>query len=105
VLYVSYKRISGKWLAFDLTTDSVLASGQLTGYGVMTSYRDRVYAGANHGDTLYRVGPGLSQAEILYPEIGTTGTPCRDWCRRVTARRRGPRSTATSRWLLSRAGE
>lgn len=71
VLYVSYKRVSGNWLAFDLTTRTVLASGQLTGYGVMTTSRGTVVAGANHGDTLYRVGPGLDEAEVLYPEIGT----------------------------------
>ncbi|ACQ80867.1 hypothetical protein Bcav_2622 [Beutenbergia cavernae DSM 12333] len=71
VLYLSYKRVSGNWVAWDLAAESVLASGQLTGYGVMTSHRGRVYAGANHGDTLYRVGPGLEVPEVLYPEIGT----------------------------------
>jgi hypothetical protein len=71
ILYVSYKRVSGEWIAFDLASRKVTASGKLSGYGVMTSYRRNVYAGANFGDNIYRVGPGLSTEEVLYDDIGT----------------------------------
>lgn len=70
-LYVSYKRVSGDWIAFDLASRKVTASGKLSGYGVMTTYRGNVYAGANFGDNIYRVGPGLSKEEVLYTDIGT----------------------------------
>lgn len=71
ILYVSYKRTSGTWIAYDLARRTVIAQGKLSGYGVVTPYRGKVYAGANFGDTLYRIGPGLSQAEVLHSGIGT----------------------------------
>lgn len=71
ILYVSYKRNSGIWIAYDLARRAVIAQGKLSGYGVITPYRGQVYAGANFGDTLYRLGPGLTEAEVLYSGIGT----------------------------------
>ncbi|WP_152362981.1 PQQ-binding-like beta-propeller repeat protein [Microlunatus speluncae] len=71
ILYVSYKRTSGTWIAYDLAQRTVIAQGKLSGYGVITPYRGQVYAGANFGDNLYRIGPGLTQAELLHTGIGT----------------------------------
>ncbi|HLT59574.1 MAG TPA: PQQ-binding-like beta-propeller repeat protein, partial [Microlunatus sp.] len=36
VLYVSYKRVSGTWIAYHLARREVIAQGKLTGYGVIT---------------------------------------------------------------------
>lgn len=71
ILYVSYKRVSGTWIAYDLAQRAVIAQGKLTGYGVITVSGGQVYAGANFGDTLYRIGPGLTEAEVLHSGIGT----------------------------------
>src|SRR5690606_27977558 len=71
VLYVSYKRVSGTWIAYHLARREVIAQGKLTGYGVITVDHGQVYAGANFGDTLYRIGPGLTEAQVLFADIGT----------------------------------
>jgi hypothetical protein len=63
--------MSGTWIAYDLARRTVIAQGKLSGYGVITPYRGQVYAGANFGDTLYRLGPGLAEAEVLHSGIGT----------------------------------
>ena len=72
ILYVLYKRNSGTWIAYDLAQRTVIAQGsKLTGYGVITTDHGQVYAGANFGDTLYRIGPNLTEAETLHSGIGT----------------------------------
>lgn len=71
VLYVSYKRTSGTWIAYDLATRTVLRSGKLSGYGEIVAHHGRVYAAANFGDNIYEVGPGLESAKLLYTGIGT----------------------------------
>lgn len=71
VLYASYKRTSGTWIAYDLTTRTVLHSGKLSGYGEIVAHHGQVYAATNFGDTIYRLGPGLAAAEPLYSGIGT----------------------------------
>ncbi|MFC7625076.1 hypothetical protein [Microlunatus sp. GCM10028923] len=71
ILYVSYKRASATWIAYDLAKRTVIAQGKLSGYGVITVTGGKVYVGANFGDNLYRIGPGLTEAEVLYTGIGT----------------------------------
>ncbi|SCF03672.1 hypothetical protein GA0070607_4708 [Micromonospora coriariae] len=71
VLYALYKRTSGSWLAYDLATRTVLRSGKLSGYGEIVAHRGRIYAGANFGDNIYLLGPGLESAVRLHTGIGT----------------------------------
>ncbi|MGI5272816.1 PQQ-binding-like beta-propeller repeat protein [Nonomuraea sp. CA-218870] len=44
LLYASYKRDSGSWIALDLATRQVVQQGRLSGYGELTVHRGRVFA-------------------------------------------------------------
>jgi len=44
LLYASYKRDSGAWIALDLATRQVVQKGELSGYGELTVHRGRVFA-------------------------------------------------------------
>lgn len=44
LLYASYKRDSGAWIALDLTTRQIVQQGRLSGYGELNAHRGRVFA-------------------------------------------------------------
>ncbi|MDA0633907.1 PQQ-binding-like beta-propeller repeat protein [Nonomuraea sp. MCN248] len=70
LLYASYKRDSGAWIALDLATRQVVQQGRLSGYGELTVHRGRVFASvfreggnayeldAERGATLLATGMG-----------------------------------------------
>lgn len=71
-MYGVCKRVSGTWFAMDLPTGEILAQGKLSGYGEIVRHRGQVFAAANFGDNIYRLGPGLDQAELLTGPIPTS---------------------------------
>lgn len=66
VLYGVYKRTSGRWFALDLAGGTLLAQGNLSGYGEIVVHRDTVYAATNFGDDIAVIGPDLAAAHVLY---------------------------------------
>ncbi|MET7617110.1 hypothetical protein [Streptomyces sp. NPDC005408] len=69
VLYGVYKRVAGNWFAMDLETRTVLQTGKLPSYGELSVHRGQVYASV-FGGLVYRLGPGLAQAEVALGGLG-----------------------------------
>ncbi|WP_336205659.1 hypothetical protein [Nonomuraea sp. LPB2021202275-12-8] len=57
LLYASYKRESGAWMAMDLATRQVVQQGMLSGYGELTVHRGRVFTSVfRGGGNAYELG-------------------------------------------------
>ncbi|WP_175407272.1 PQQ-like beta-propeller repeat protein [Streptomyces sp. TRM64462] len=69
VLYGVYKRAAGVWFAMDLDTKQILATGQLPSYGELSVHFGHVFA-AVFGGAVYRIGPGLTEAEQAAGGLG-----------------------------------
>jgi hypothetical protein len=71
VLYGVLKRTSGGWFTYDLRTRAVVrGTNKLSGYGEIFVDRTGVYCETNFGGNLYRLGPGLTEAELLVNKLG-----------------------------------
>ncbi|MGW7364265.1 hypothetical protein ACWGI8_12750 [Streptomyces sp. NPDC054841] len=69
VLYGVYKRLAGTWFAMDLESRTVLHTGKLPSYGELSVHRGEVFASV-FGGSVYRIGPGLAEAEPLLTGLG-----------------------------------
>lgn len=71
ILYASYKRVSGEWIAMDLATRTVKVKGMLSGYGELTVHRGKVFASVFRGTgNAYQLGPDLTEAKLLASGLG-----------------------------------
>ncbi|WP_406053487.1 hypothetical protein [Kribbella sp. NBC_00889] len=71
ILYGVLKRTSGGWFTYDLRTKAVVRGiNKLSGYGQIFTDRTGVYGETNFGGNLYRLGPGLAEAELLVNNLG-----------------------------------
>lgn len=72
IAYVIMKRNSGSWFGYDLERRRIVVdgTGQLSGYGDVLVSRGSVYVETNFGGNVYRLGPGLTQAQHLVNKLG-----------------------------------
>jgi len=71
ILYGVLKRTSGGWFTYDLRTKAVVrGTNRLSGYGQIFTHSSGVYGETNFGGNLYRLGPGLTEAELLVNNLG-----------------------------------
>ncbi|MFV0131214.1 hypothetical protein ACLGI4_26495 [Streptomyces sp. HMX112] len=69
ILYGLYKRLAGTWFAMDIETRTVLRTGRLPSYGELSVHAGSVYASV-FGGSVYRIGPGLEEAQPLIGGLG-----------------------------------